>query len=253
MANFCSRCGNKMQEDAIFCAKCGEKSVDDSKDTKDGIKHLNNKGEENPEKIDIKDGISWTYQSNLYKETTFIVILIKVLAISVGAVLLFMLILGAIDGDLDGAYLLTMVEIFGGIYAGMIVLAAISYYLIYAPLNNGKYTILFEMDNNHITHMQALESSEKAKKIGTLAIFAGLLTMNPTVMSTGVLSSIRNSMTTRFSAVTSILVYRKKCRITLVSHRVERNEVFCSRNDFEWVLSHIQSRCKKDIKVKIKN
>ncbi len=253
MPKSCGKCGNEMQEGAAFCSKCGEKSSNDSEEIKDNIKHLNYNGEENSEEMDIKDGISWTYQSNLYKESTFIVILIKVLAISVGAVLLFMLILGAIDGDLDGAYFLTMIEIFGGIYAGMIVLALISYYLIYVPLNNGKYTILFEMDNNHITHMQALENRQKAKKLGTIAIFAGLLTMNPTVMSTGLLSSVRTSMTTRFSAVTSILVYRKKCRITLVSHSMERNEIFCSRKDFEWVLSHIQSRCKKDIKVKIKN
>ena len=162
----------------------------------------------------------------------------RVLGLSAAIVIVIMLVMNLLSGNgLDG--------VTGAFTTGVIVLAilmvlSLPAYWIVTKANNGKYTVLFEMDEEGIDHTQI--KTDKAKALEALTILAGTKAGNRTVTGAGVLSATGTSLYSRFSSVKKIKADPSKCLIRLYGKLI-RNQVYTDPEHYEFVLGYITERC----------
>ena len=129
--------------------------------------------------------------------------------------------------------------------AGLLVLSvfmvlSLPAYWIVTKANNGKYTVLFEMDEEGIHHTQI--KTDKARALEALTMIAGAETGNRTLYGAGVLSASGTSLYSRFSDVRKIQSDASQCRILLEGKWI-RNQVYTEKEHYDFVLDYITSRC----------
>ncbi|MCR5230908.1 MAG: hypothetical protein K6D03_12360 [Solobacterium sp.] len=124
-------------------------------------------------------------------------------------------------------------------FAIIMVLSVPAYYIV-TKANNGRYTVLFEMDDEGIDHIQI--KTEKARALDLLTVFVGKAAGNRTATAAGMLSASGGSLYSRFSSVRKIRAYPGKHLITLTG-RLVRNQVYADDEDFDFVYDYIVSRC----------
>ncbi len=162
----------------------------------------------------------------------------KVLGISAAVVWLIILITGLLSGAGFSSFTTAFAAI--GIAFGIIFVLSIPAYWIVTKANNGTYTVLFEMDDSGIDHIQI--KTEKAKALDLLTVFLGSAAKNRTTTAAGILSTTGGSLYSRFSKVRKIRAYPKKGLITL-SGALFRNQVYVDEENFEYVYDYIKRRC----------
>ena len=121
----------------------------------------------------------------------------------------------------------------------MLVLSIPAYYIV-IKANNGMYTVLFEMDDNGIDHIQI--KTDKANALDLLTVFVGVAGKNRTTTAAGLLSSTGSSLYSRFVDVRKIKAYKAKNLIILKS-RFINNQVYVNDEDFDFVYEFITERC----------
>jgi hypothetical protein len=127
----------------------------------------------------------WVYELPMLKVFFLLFEVWKVLVISALIVGTFLAILSVIeDKSLEGV--LFAFEM-AGLCLGILFVLSIPAYWIVTKANNGKYTVLFEMDDSGIDHIQI--KSDKAKALDTLAVFVSLLARNRTGTAAAMLSA----------------------------------------------------------------
>lgn len=184
----------------------------------------------------------WVYELNLYKSKAIITEVWKVLGISGLVVALLMGIFSLASGDsLEETirFLGEMLVIMSGIF---FVLSIIGY-LVYAFLFNGKYCVLFEMDEHGINHKQHEKQVKKSQLVGAIAAIAGAATGRPGVAGTGILAASRTSMLTNFGDVKTLEILPKEHLIRL-NETLSRNQVYAEEEDFAFVANYIKTHCK---------
>lgn len=82
----------------------------------------------------------------------------------------------------------------------------------------------------------------------TMLILAGMATKNPGAVGQGMLAGVKNSMVSSFSNVKSIEIFRKR-NVIKVNERMNKNQVYTSDQDFDFVVDYIKSHVTKKCKV----
>lgn len=123
----------------------------------------------------------------------------------------------------------------------MLVLGIIGYFVV-AYMYNGKYCVVFEMDDNGIMHAQQDKQVKKAKLIGIITAMSGAARGNIGAVGTGILAASRTKMYTDFKYVKSIDVDTNSNLIKL-NATLDRNQVYVENEDFDFVLKYIAARC----------
>lgn len=181
----------------------------------------------------------WLYQLRLFKNPVFFLLVFKIFFCIWLVISLFVLSLDLIEGlplkSLEGTLLFML------LMGLILLLLLIVSYGFYGIIMRGKYTILFEMDEKGIAHIQVPKERKKAEKLGLTTFLAGLLTGNPTVMGAGLLSAHKQASYTKFSAINKIRVNRKRQQIKIRSSGLFHNQVFTHPEDFDFVLDFIRS------------
>ncbi len=220
----CPVCGAELPDNAGFCDRCG---------------YAVNQGV--PEDRPMEDGegvYRWVYELPMANSFFLLFEVWRVLGLSAGIVIVIMTVVNLLSGNgLD--------SVTGALTSGIIVLAVLMVlslpaYWIVTKANNGKYTVLFEMDEEGIDHTQI--KTEKAKALEALTMFAGAKTGNRTVMGAGVLSAAGTSLYSRFANVRKIRADASKCLIRLYG-RLIRNQVYTEPEHYDFVLDYIAARC----------
>ncbi len=238
---FCSNCGARLDDNARFCTECGTKTKVSAVNTgtaEPAAAAPPIQGQRVTENIYLcADGVyRWVYEYRMMSNPTILFTIFKVLGIGFGAVYLFNVILQLIEGDLEeniGQFSL----VFGILFAVFLVIGFISYVIV-AAQNGWKYAVMFEMDDNGVTHQQMETGVKKAAVIQEITMLAGVLTGNMTTTGSALL--IRTSMHSEFAKVRNIKVLRGRHTIK-VNELLGKNQVYAEPADFDFVLNFIRS------------
>ena len=174
----------------------------------------------------------------MLKNPTIFFTVLKVMMISVGIVWLFGLVIGLGDMSLD--YFLFWTKL-SGIMLGIFVVLTIIGVLITAAVL-GKYVVLFEMDENEVTHIQMPRQVKKAEVIGFITVLVGAMAKNPTTMGTGMLAASKTKSTSVFANVRRVKA-RRRFNLIKVNQLLDKNQVYVADEDFDFVYNFIKSRC----------
>ena len=182
----------------------------------------------------------WIYEMPMLKSFFLLFEVWKVLIVSALAVMCLMGILNLFEGG--GLQGMLFARQMGLVVFGILLVLSIPAYYIVTKANNDKYTVLFEMDDSGIDHIQI--KTDKAKALDLLTVFMGLSAKNRTTTAAGTLSASGGSLYTRFANVRRIRAYPEKHLITLSGLLME-NQVYVDDADFDFVYRYIVRHCPK--------
>ena len=180
----------------------------------------------------------WQYDVNLFKNSTVLFLLLKILLIPLVAIFAFVNIVDLIKQGFEN--FLANFKIFGIVFLVLVALIFVSY-LIYAAIMGGKYSVIFEMDEKGINHRQIPAQAKKAQKIATFTTVAGAVGGSFSTIGAGAAAS-RTEMYSEFSKVKIIKVYPRR-NIIKLNETLEHNQVYAADVDFEFVKNYISDRC----------
>ena len=186
-----------------------------------------------PRIVHCEDGkYRWIYSMSLFKNPTFFVLIWKIF---------FFIFLGifAVVMLADGEHFLDTLKFFGYFLIGMTAVVGISY-LIYAAIMGGKYIVLFEMDEKGIVHKQIPKQAKKMETLAMLTTLAGIAAGKPSTVGIGIAAS-RTSMYSEFAKVRKVKAYPRRDLIK-INERLEHNQVYADKEDFDFVLNYITER-----------
>ena len=180
----------------------------------------------------------WAYEMHLLKNPTIFFTVLKVMMISLGIVWLFGLVIGIGNMSLD--YFLFWTKLTGIMIGIFFVLTIIGVLITAAVL--GKYVVLFEMDENEVTHIQMPRQVKKAEVIGLITALVGAMAKSPTTIGAGVLATAKTKSTSEFVNVRSVKA-RRRFNLIKVNQLLDKNQVYVADEDFDFVYNFIKSRC----------
>ena len=182
----------------------------------------------------------WVYELPILRNPTIFLTVFKVMVLVVGVVWLFMVLIFAFQGDLNKEmfmFTLKMLGIMMAIFMGLMIISI----LVLAAIYGGRYVFLFEMDENGVTQNLMPRQYKKAQAIALITTIVGLLAKNPTTVGAGLISA-RSSSTSEFAYVRRVKPHRWRHTIN-VNQLLNKNQVYVSDEDFDFVYNYIKSRC----------
>lgn len=183
----------------------------------------------------------WTYSVNMLKNPTIFLTVCKIFAI-IGAVAFVLLnFVPAKDGE--WGKILAELKYWGIAVLVFLAIAGLSY-LIVAKMYNWRYIVNFTMDESGLLHDQIPAQKKNAKKIGILLGGAGALTGNIGRVGQGMMVASHTSLASDFSKVKRIKAFPRRATIKL-HEPFAHNQVFTTKEDFDFVLNFIKTRCPK--------
>ena len=210
---------------------------------KDNINNVKNEpGKISDEIMLCTDGkYRWSYELNLFKNPTVIILVWKIFFFICLGLLILTSIFRLGESDFFFAGLLSQLKVFGIMLAIMTGLTLLGY-LVYAAINGGKYCVLFEMDEEGVCHTQMTKQVKKAEMISFLTVLAGLASKNLTTVGAGLNASAKTSMYSEFAKVKKVKSYKRRGLIK-VNMTFEKNQVYTSKADFDFVNNYILEHC----------
>lgn len=200
----------------------------------------------NPDTIDhkvrqFKDGkYRWVYEMPILSNPTIFLTVFKVFAYILGvSFVVFGFFIYVIHGNWAGLWEMAKGYL---IALGIIAVLNVLGVLVIAAMYKGKYIVMFEMDEQQIKHIQVSEQFRKAKKMGQLAAFAGMLSGNFTTAGAGMLMASKDASVSNYSEVRRVIP-RRKLHVIKVNEFIEKNQIYVSDEDFDFVYNFIKSRC----------
>lgn len=241
MARFCQNCGAALRQSARFCPGCGAPipmgepvpaAVPENPDTAGGSGNI---------RLCPDGKYRWVYEFSMLKNPTILLTIWKILAI---CCLIPALIVILSDLKWEGAgALLSGAKVYG---FALLVITAVSLlaYFILAAIYGGKYIVLFEMDNEGITHIQQPRQFKKAQGLAWLTMLAGAVGNNLAATGLGISVATKNAVSSSFPYVKSVQGFPRRNTIKL--HEVfAHNQVYVEKEDYDFVWHYIISRCEK--------
>ena len=192
--------------------------------------------------VKCEDGVyRWYYEFPMMRNPTILFTVYKVLGISFGAVYLLVAIMTIADSYSEPGALLKITGIFLLI---MLVFAVIGFlaYVIIAAFYDWKYTVLFEMYEDRIIHIQTPRQFKKAEAVAWLTMFAGVVTGNIGRVGQGLLIATKQSSVSVYDRVKTVKVRSGRHTIFL-NQALEKNQIYADEADFEFVKNYILQRC----------
>ena len=236
----------EQREQPDSAEKQKSRDIQKKDDGKDLIEQLAEGGLERVGTDILRDGkgvLYWMHEVSLYRSGTFLFLIMKIFFFIWLALALFLIGLSAFEDGLEEA-LSNMGPPMLWVLLFLAALVTLSYYL-YALMMGGRYSVLFRMDEKGVSHTQLPRQFKRAQTLWVLAAAAGLLTGNFAATGAGMLSANRSTMVTRFRKVNAIKPKPRQQTIKLRSGLMH-NQVYTSRDDFEFVLGYIREHvCKQ--------
>ena len=200
---------------------------------------------DNTPEYDVKlydDGVyRWRYDVNLFKSPGIFFLIWKILFFIILAIFAISTISDAIRfDDFYPERLMYNLRFFAYFIIGMTVISVLSY-VIYALIMGGKYCVIFEMDEKGINHKQIPEQAKKAKKIAKATVVAGAASGRLSTVGVGINAS-RTEMYSEFSKVRRVKPYKSQ-KLIKVNGKLQHNQVYCKKEDFNFVANYIISHC----------
>lgn len=183
----------------------------------------------------------WTYPLNMYKNPSIFLTVCKIFGILGGIMFILLNFSLFTNGDWE--------TFFGNLkYWGIAVLVflaiALLSYLIVAGMYHGKYIVRFTMDEERLLHDQIPAQKKNARIIGGALAGAGVLTKSPGRTGQGAMVAVHTSLESNFANVKRIKAYRGFGTIK-VNAPFSKNQVYTTREDFDFVLDYIRKHCPK--------
>lgn len=187
----------------------------------------------------------WTYPMSMLKNPVLFFTLFKVMGGILGVILISFILLSHWDNIVDGHFevILSDLRIVGYIMLGCLVITIIAY-LIVASMYGWNYIIMFTMDEKGVLHEQIPAQKEIARKIGKSVAVSGAITLNPARIGQGLLVANHTSLASNFKLVRKVKPLRKWNTIKL-SEPFSKNQVYCDKEDFDFLLNFIREHCPK--------
>lgn len=247
---YCSNCGAKLEDGDLFCTSCGTKVSADkpSADKQPTEKESKAKGKYVTKNIVLgTDGkYHWSYKFNLLKNPTILFLLWKMFFWIFIGIFIFIVILDVCGGRFKFEEFLDFGKTFLIFILAMEAFIAFGYFL-YSLIMGFSYYVMFDMDDNGVTHTQMPKQFKKAQAMGWLAFVAGMAAKKPGVAGAGLLSASKQSMSSSWPYVKSIEIFRRR-GVIKVNERLNYNQVYAEKEDFEFVenfiKSHVTDKCK---------
>lgn len=181
----------------------------------------------------------WSYDFSLYRNPTILILLWKIFFFILLGMFLLMLILQMPQDGFQKA-ITGLAPVFGALLAGMFILVSFAY-LLYAAIIGGKYSVIFEMDETGIKHIQLTRQFERAQLLSYLSMLAGISSGQVSAAAPGFNAAMKQSTYSKFQQVRTIVVDRRHEVIKLRTSDLVHNQVYVGQDDFDFVLSFIQS------------
>lgn len=192
----------------------------------------------------VRDGngvYHWVYELHLMKNPVVFGTVFKIFAVLILIEAVFVAVLGLADGSSF------METVTGAGQMGLIMLVlffvlTLVGYTLYAAMNGWKYCVLFEMDDEGVTHTQLPRQFKKAQVLGALTSLVGAASGKVGVVGTGILAASRNSMSTTFANVRSVKV-SNTWHYLKINEPLAKNQVYAEEEDFpfvrDFILAHV--------------
>ena len=242
---FCPNCGFQTDGHAHFCEQCGAPTESGEAMRSAQVSAVQDtaiQGQKVTENIFLcPDGMyRWIYEFRMMKNPAVLFTLLKIFGGIFGGVWLLETALMLFGGGFNAESFLHNTFAIAMIALVMLVLCVISYVIV-AAMNGWKYIVLFEMNEEGVTHTQMQKQFEKAQAVGWLTAAAGLMTGNLTAAGIGINAAVHNSLHSDFAKVKKIKEHRKLNTI-YVNGILEKNQVYAEPADYEFVLAYISAR-----------
>ena len=252
---FCPNCGFQTDDHAHFCEQCGislkhsempANAVTNEQAQASPGQRTMMQGRKVTENIYLcPDGMyRWIYEFRMMKNPAILFTLLKIFGGIFGGIWIFETVLMLFDGGFDTEVFLHNTIAIAVIALVMLVIAFISYVIV-AAMNGWKYIVLFEMNDEGVTHTQMQKQFEKAQALGWLTAMAGALTGNLTTAGIGINTAIHNSLHSDFSKVRNIRIRRRQHTV-YVNELLRKNQVYAEPADFDFVSDYIHARIPAD-------
>ena len=254
--SFCHNCGAQLPDNAKFCGSCGtpvlagqqptvpptpaqqappqQPPVQEQQQAEPQPATLPQPQAGSSIKLGTDGKYHWYYEFNMLKSTAILGTVIKIF----GGIIFFLWLLDLILSGFEDVWAVTKVMLL--IFAGFVVLTLLGYLLV-AAMYGGKYCVLFEMDENGVSHAQLPKQFKKAQVMGFIAALAS---GNPTTAGAGILAASRNSLYTSFDGVRSIKPIPRQ-HVIKVNAPLSKNQIYAEGKDFQFILDFIRSHCPK--------
>lgn len=180
----------------------------------------------------------WTYEMSLYRNPAIFLLVWKIFFFIFSAIFACILIADVINWGTKN--IIGFLKFFFYFLFGMTVVIGLGY-LIYAVIMGGKYSMLFEMDEDGINHKQMPNQEKKAKAVSSLTVLAGLFSGKVTTVGVG-LNAARSEMYSDFSKVQKVIA-DPDTNLIKVNELLSHNQIYTETEDFDFVLKYITSHC----------
>lgn len=184
----------------------------------------------------------WLYDLDLRKNLSILYTTIKVVLISFLIPLVLLMIIFAIEGNLINA-LKDLLPIYFLIGIVLVFITLISYYIV-VRYYKGRFSFMFEMDENGITFKRFGSDAEKTETIGKIVSIIGATTNNAGLVGGGLNLAASQTSTSNFSKVRSIKAILERDLIK-VNSLFLFNQIYVNKDDYQFVLNYIQSHIKR--------
>ena len=245
---YCGNCGAELQEKTAFCGECGAKVEAEQTEDNFAYREADSVPEiavgnlpENGRVQRCADGkFRWIYEFSMLKNPGILFTIMKVLALCSCAPALIT-VLSSI-GDEGVEAFVSGAQVLGVLSLIMLPLSLLSYFIL-AALYGWKYIVLFEMDEEGVTHIQQDKQFKKAQGIAWLNMFLGVAGNKPGMTGRGLALMTKNSMTSDFATVKKVTCKANRSTIKL-DQPFNHNQVYVDKADWEFVRDYITKRCK---------
>lgn len=184
----------------------------------------------------------WVYKLSMLKNPTILLTVFKVFAyIIVVGFLIFGFFLYLIHGDWAGLW--GMAKATGLVLLIFLVLTFLGVVLV-AIVYGGYYEVLFVMDEKEIAHIQVPQQFRKAQKLAAVTAMAGAAGGSLSTAGAGLLAASRNASTSVFANVKKVKA-RRWLHVIKVNQLLNKNQVYVSSKDFDFVYNYIKEHCPK--------
>lgn len=182
----------------------------------------------------------WVYEMPVLTNPVIFLTVLKVFGYIFGvSFIVFGTFIYAIHGDWAGLWEMAKGYL---IALGIIAVLNVLGVLVIAAMYNGKYIVMFEMDEHQIKHIQVSEQFRKAKKMGQINAFAGMMSGNFTLAGAGLLMASKDTSVSDYTKVRRVKP-RRRMHVIKVNEFIEKNQIYVTDEDFDFVYEYIKSRC----------